>query len=173
MKKTLKLMVALICLTILAFGNVSCETKAQKEAKAKAEAIEKQTVEQLKTTDGLREYLKGRTFVYCYSPDYVWVKLTFIDTDMVVRYEAWSRNRSWGNSESFTYQVREKTDDYGKRIGYYIQLEHGFYKYFTFSNTKRSLSVTPILAATVQMDIFNTIYLNEVAADYIPSQWKD
>lgn len=177
MKKTLQLLALLLCIASFAIGTISCESQEQKEARAKAEAekqrIEKQIEEQFKTIDGFRQYLKGKTFVYCEDYIYRWVKVTFPDLYTAVLYEAISNDRSWGKGKTYTYKISEEEDVYGKKTGGYTVHwdEIGHYSFFTFYPHQRPTSIAHNRRGNMVID--HPIYLIQCDADYIPSQWKD
>ena len=177
MKKSSNLFTLFLCVITLAIGTISCESQEQKEARAKALAekqrIEKQIEEQFKTIDGFRQYLKGKTFVYCEDYHYRWVKVTFSDLYTAVLYEAISDDRSWGKGETFTYKISEEKDVYGKKTGgYTVHWDRiGHYSFFTFYPNGFPISIAHNRRGNMVID--HPIYLTQCDADYIPSQWKD
>lgn len=177
MKKLLNLFTLFLCMTTLVIGTISCESQEQKEARAEAKRKRQQKQELFKTIDGFRQYLKGKSFVYCEDFQYLWVKLTFSDSNTVIAYFAESDDRSWGKGEEYTYKTKEIKDEYGRiMVGRYnVSLNNCYFNYASFNFDADRISTHPRSRIFFQNVIYyeKMITLVQCDADFIPSQWKD
>ena len=172
MKKIFRSLALLLCVTSFAIGALSCESRAQKEARAKADAEKQRIKEQIQSSDGLRQYLKGKTFAYHRDFRYTWIKLSFSNTNEAIIYRASSKDRNWGKGEKCTYKVEDETDNYGKKNGYKITLNGlRFSDYYIYLSDYSHLETTPDILGREVM--FERIDLDETEANYIPIQWRD
>lgn len=187
MKKTIIHWALFFCIISFAIGTISCESKEQKEARAKAQA-EQQKVEaerqrareQIKTETGLQQYLVGKTFAYSGSTNTHWLKVTFVDKNTAVVYDASPRDRGWGEGERCTIQYIEQTDDYGKKNGkFVIKLESSEKYSLKIWSFKPSFYSDFCLTTALQvweLGLYRgvtSVTLSIVNANYYPEEWRD
>ena len=188
MKKTIIHWALFFCIISFAIGTISCESKEQKEARAKAQA-EQQKVEaerqrareQIKTKEGLLQYLVGKTFAYSDSPDTRWLKVSFNGKNAAVVYEAWPRDRNWGDGHRCTIELFEPEDKYGKKTGKFKIILHSSEQFESFISWYFDPSFYSDFCLTTTLTFskagvyrdYRSVDLLQVNANYFPEKWKD
>ena len=177
MKKTLQLLALLLCIASFAIGTISCESREQKEARAKAEAEKQRVLEQLKTKTGLLQYLAGKTFAYTSSTHTSWLKVTFIDKNTAIVYDVAPWNRGWGEGYRCRIELFEPKDVYGKNTGEIkIKLKDDTIRIWSFDWSYHSDFCLNTVVQNYSQNLYgrvSSITLSQVNTDYFPKEWKD
>lgn len=180
MKRNVKTLMTVMSITATLISFIACGGSTSQEDAQKAQ--ERERVQNLiKTESGFRSYLSGKTFVYDEVPAYgrTWIKITFLDENHVVLYEAYTDERNWGEGEKGCYKIDEKKDDYGRGTGSYS------IRPVTEGNFNIPLISKAQGCKLLDWDDYNLTFtrrgqgfgssagtFREVEANYIPSQWQ-